>query len=78
MPPQRIQKPLGHLPPLTSSWGLGYFPSSHKGRYLWLENDLPDEESLLLNAHVTDCSECRERLALMKAAQHVSAAGASR
>ncbi len=27
----------------------------------WLENDLPDEESQLLNAHVADCDECREK-----------------
>ncbi len=33
----------------------------------WLENDLPDEESQLLNTHVADCDECREKLALMKA-----------
>ena len=33
----------------------------------WIENDLPDEESLLINTHVADCDECRERLALMKA-----------
>ena len=31
----------------------------------WLENDLPDEESQLLNTHVADCSECPEKLALM-------------
>ncbi len=30
----------------------------------WLENDLPDEESQLLNTHVADCEKCREKLAL--------------
>ncbi len=34
----------------------------------WIENDLPDEESQLLNTHVADCDECREKLALAKAA----------
>jgi hypothetical protein len=33
----------------------------------WLENDLPDEESQLLNTHVADCDERREKLALMNA-----------
>ena len=33
----------------------------------WLENDLPDEESQLINTHVADCDECREKLALMNA-----------
>ena len=33
----------------------------------WLENDLPDEESQLLNTHVADSDECRETLALMNA-----------
>ena len=33
----------------------------------WLENDLPDEESQLLNTHVADCDECREKLAPMDA-----------
>ena len=37
----------------------------------WIENDLPDEESLLLNTHVADCDECREKLALMNAVQAV-------
>ena len=37
----------------------------------WTENDLPDEESQLLNTHVADCEECRERLALMNAVQSV-------
>ena len=32
----------------------------------WLENDVPDEESLLLNTHVPGCDDCREKLALMK------------
>ena len=32
-----------------------------------IENDLPDEESQLLNAHVADCVECREKLAVMNA-----------
>jgi len=31
----------------------------------WLENDLPDEESQLLNTHVADCDECREKLGMM-------------
>ncbi len=35
----------------------------------WLEKDLPYEESPLLNTHVADCDECRERLALMSAVQ---------
>ena len=35
----------------------------------WLENDLPDEQSLLLNPHVPGCDECREKLALMNAVQ---------
>ena len=37
----------------------------------WLENDLPGEESQLLNTHVADCDECREKLALMNAVQDV-------
>ncbi len=41
----------------------------------WLENDLPDEESQLLNTHVADCDEWRERVALMSAVQEVSKAG---
>jgi len=32
-----------------------------------LENDLPDEEAQVLNTHVADCDECREKLALMNA-----------
>ena len=35
----------------------------------WLENDLPEEESQLLNTHVADCDECREKLTLMSAVQ---------
>ena len=35
----------------------------------WLENDLPDAQ--LLNTHVADCDECREKLALMNAVQDV-------
>ena len=31
----------------------------------WLENCLSDEEAQVLNTHVADCYECRERLALM-------------
>ena len=31
----------------------------------WLENDLPDEESQLLNKYVADCPVCREKLAVM-------------
>ena len=34
----------------------------------WIENDLPEEESQLLNTHDT---ECRENLALMNAVQDV-------
>ena len=34
-----------------------------------LENDLPYDESQLLNTHVADCDECREKLALMNAVQ---------
>ena len=30
-----------------------------------LENDLPDEQSQLINTHVADCDECRERLGMM-------------
>ncbi len=37
----------------------------------WLENDLPDEESQLLNTHVADCPVCREKLAVMNAVQDV-------
>ncbi len=33
----------------------------------WIENDLPDEESQLLNTPVADCDECRDKLALMNA-----------
>ena len=39
----------------------------------WLENDLP--ESQLLNTHVPDCAECREKLALMNAEQGVGDVG---
>ena len=35
----------------------------------WLENDLPDEQSQLLNTHVASCDEYREKLALMNAVQ---------
>jgi len=31
----------------------------------WLENDLPYKESRLLNTHVADCDECREKLTLV-------------
>ncbi len=41
----------------------------------WLENDHPDEEAQLLNTHVADCNECRERLALMNAVQDVEEVG---
>ena len=41
----------------------------------WLENDLPDEESQLLNTHVADCDECREKLALMNAVHDVGEVG---
>jgi len=39
----------------------------------WLENDLPDDESQLLNTHVADCDQCREKLAVMNAVQDVVA-----
>ena len=39
----------------------------------WLENDLPDEESQLLNTHVAGCEKCREKLELMNAVQDVVA-----
>ncbi len=39
----------------------------------WPENDLSDEESQLLNTHVADCDECREKLALMSVVQDVVA-----
>ncbi len=41
----------------------------------WLENDLPDEEAQLLNTHVADCDECREKLALMNAMQDAGEVG---
>jgi len=41
----------------------------------WLENDLPDEESQLLNTHVADCPVCGEKLALMNAVQDVGDEG---
>ena len=41
----------------------------------WLENDLPDEESQLLNTHVADCPVCREKLAVMNAVQDVGGVG---
>ncbi len=41
----------------------------------WLENDLPEEESQLLNTHVADCDERREKLALMNAVQDVGDVG---
>ncbi len=34
-----------------------------------LENDLPDERSQLLNTHVADCPECREKVAVMNVVQ---------
>ena len=33
----------------------------------WLENDLADEEAERLHAHVPNCEECQQRLALMDA-----------
>ena len=33
----------------------------------WIENDLADKESQLLNTHVPHCDECREKIALMNA-----------
>ena len=44
----------------------------------WIENDLPEEESQLLNTHVADCEECREKLALMNAVQDVGSSRSSR
>ena len=41
----------------------------------WIENDLPDEEAQLLNTHVADCEECREKLALMNAVQEAGEVG---
>ncbi len=41
----------------------------------WIENDLPDEESQLLNTHVADCEECWEKLALMNAVHDVGEVG---
>ena len=41
----------------------------------WLENDLPEDESRLINTHVADCDECREKLALMNAVQGVGEIG---
>jgi len=38
----------------------------------WIENYLPDEKSQLINTHVADCDECREKLALMDAVQEVA------
>ncbi len=35
----------------------------------WLENDISDEESQLLNTHVAARDECREKLALMNEVQ---------
>ena len=37
----------------------------------WLENDLSGEQAQLINTHVADCDECREKLALMNAVQDV-------
>jgi len=42
----------------------------------WLENDLTKEDSQLLNTHVSDCDECREKLALMNAVHDVGDVGA--
>ena len=41
----------------------------------WLENDLPEEDSQVLNTHVADCDELRERLALMSAVDDTLKAG---
>ena len=41
-------------------------------------NDLPEEESQLLNTHVGACEECREKLALMNAVQMWERSGNSR
>ncbi len=38
---------------------------------VWLENDLRDQESQLLNTHVADCDECQAKLALMDAVDDV-------
>ena len=42
----------------------------------WIENDIPEEETQLLNTHVADCDECREKLALMNAVHDVGDVGA--
>jgi len=41
----------------------------------WLENALPDEEAQLINTHVADCDECREKIALMNTLQDVGDVG---
>jgi len=41
----------------------------------WLESDLSDEESQLLNMHVAGCRECREKLAVMNVVQDVGDVG---
>jgi len=41
----------------------------------WIENYLPDEKSQLINTHVADCDERREKLALMNAVQDVGDVG---
>ena len=41
----------------------------------WLENDLPDQESRVLNPHVASCDDCREKIALMNAVQDVGDVG---
>ena len=40
-----------------------------------LIRNLPDEEAQILNTHVADCDEWRERLALMSAVQEVGDVG---
>jgi len=41
----------------------------------WIEHDLPEQESQLLNTHVADCDECRAKLALMNAVHDVGDVG---
>ena len=40
----------------------------------WIENDLPDDKAQLINTHVADRDECREKMALMNAVQEAVSA----
>ena len=43
-------------------------PLPHLAHYPRLDRErLPDEEAQLINTHVADCDECREKLELMNA-----------